>query len=64
MGCTTTPTFIDRLKLTFAAAEPPPCHVFEQVALTAAEENIFVAFLGILTMMVNSDIIHRCISLN
>ena len=28
---------IDHLKLTFVAAKPPPCHVFEQVALTAAE---------------------------
>ena len=25
---------IDHLKLTFAAAKPPPSHVFEQVALT------------------------------
>jgi len=33
------PTFIDHVKLTFAAVKPPPCHVFEQVALTAAEEN-------------------------
>jgi len=30
---------IDHLKLTFVAAKPPPCHVFEQVALTAAEES-------------------------
>jgi len=30
---------IDHLKLAFAAAKPPPCHVFEQVALTAIEEN-------------------------
>jgi len=30
---------IDRLKLTFAAAKPPPCYVFEQVALSATEEN-------------------------
>ena len=28
---------IDHLKLTFAAAKPPPFHVFEQVALEAAE---------------------------
>jgi hypothetical protein len=28
---------IDHLKLTFAAAKPPPSHVFEQVA--AAEES-------------------------
>jgi len=27
------------LKLTFVAAKPPPCHVFEQVALAAAEES-------------------------
>jgi hypothetical protein len=33
------PTFIDHLKLTFVAAKPPPPHVFEQVALAAAEEN-------------------------
>jgi hypothetical protein len=30
---------IDHLKLTFAAAKPPPSHVFEQVALAAAEES-------------------------
>jgi len=30
---------IDHLKLTFLAAKPPPPHVFEQVALTAAEES-------------------------
>ena len=30
---------IDHLKLTFVAAKPPPSHVFEQVALTAAEES-------------------------
>jgi len=30
---------IDHLKLKFVAAKPPPCHVFEQVALTAAEEK-------------------------
>jgi len=28
---------IRHLELTFAAAKPPPAHVFEQVALTAAE---------------------------
>jgi len=32
-------TFIDHLKLTFAAAKPPPSHVFTEVALMAAEEN-------------------------
>jgi len=31
--------FIDHLKLKFVAAKPPPPHVFEQVALTAAEES-------------------------
>jgi transposase len=30
---------INHLKLTFAAAKPPPSHVFEQVALMAAEER-------------------------
>jgi hypothetical protein len=30
---------IDHLKLTFVAEKPPPCHVFEQVALAAAEDN-------------------------
>jgi hypothetical protein len=30
---------IRHLKLTFAAEKPPPSHVFEQVALTAAEES-------------------------
>jgi transposase len=30
---------IDHLELTFVAAKPPPSHVFEQVALTAAEES-------------------------
>jgi len=30
---------IDHLKLTFVADKPPPSHVFEQVALTAAEES-------------------------
>jgi hypothetical protein len=34
-----TPTFIDHLKLRFVADKPPPSHVFEQVALMAAEEN-------------------------
>jgi len=31
---------IAHLKLTFVVAKPPPSHVFEQVALTAAEENV------------------------
>jgi len=31
---------IDHLKLRFVAAKPPPSHVFEQVALTAAEESV------------------------
>jgi hypothetical protein len=35
-----TPIFIARLKLTFVAAKPPPSHVFTQVALMAAEENV------------------------
>jgi len=30
---------IDHLKLTFVADKPPPSHVIEQVALTAAEES-------------------------
>jgi len=30
---------IDHLKLGFVAARPPPSHVFEQVALIAAEES-------------------------
>jgi len=30
---------MEHLKLTFAAAKPPPSHVFEQVALAAAEES-------------------------
>jgi hypothetical protein len=30
---------IVHLKLRFVAAKPPPPHVFEQVALTAAEES-------------------------
>jgi len=34
-----TPTFIDHLKLGFVAAKPPPSHIFEQVALIAAEES-------------------------
>jgi len=30
---------IDHLKLRFVADKPPPSHVFEQVALTAAEDS-------------------------
>lgn len=30
---------IDRLKLRFVAEKPPPCRVFEQVALMADEER-------------------------
>jgi hypothetical protein len=30
---------IDHLKLTFVAEKPPPSHVFQQVALMAAEER-------------------------
>jgi hypothetical protein len=30
---------IDHLKLRFTAAKPPPFHVFEQIALAAAEES-------------------------
>jgi hypothetical protein len=30
---------IRHLELTFAAEKPPPVHVFEQVALMAAEES-------------------------
>ena len=30
---------MEHLKLTFVAAKPPPSHVFEQVALMAAEES-------------------------
>ena len=30
---------IDHLKLRFVAAKPPPPHVFEQIALIAAEES-------------------------
>jgi len=30
---------IDHLNLTFVAEKPPPPHVFEQVALMAAEER-------------------------
>ena len=30
---------IRHLELTFVAERPPPAHVFEQVALTAAEES-------------------------
>jgi hypothetical protein len=37
MDYTPTPKSIDHLKLTFAAAKSPPPHVFEQVALAAAE---------------------------
>jgi len=33
-------SLIDHLKLTFVAEKPPPSHVFEQVALTTAEENV------------------------
>jgi hypothetical protein len=37
------PVVVDRiirhLGLTFAAAKPPPVHVYEQVALAAAEES-------------------------
>jgi hypothetical protein len=28
------------MKLTFVAAKPPPSHIFEQIALAAAEENV------------------------
>jgi hypothetical protein len=37
---------IDHLKLTFVADRPPPSHVFEQVALEAAEGGggIFLSF--------------------
>jgi hypothetical protein len=31
---------IDHLKLMFVAEKPPPSHIFEQVALMAAEENV------------------------
>jgi hypothetical protein len=31
---------INHLKLTFAAAKPPPSHVFTEVALMAAEESV------------------------
>ena len=31
---------IDHLKLRFVAEKPPPSHVFEQVALMAAEERV------------------------
>jgi len=31
---------IDHLKLTFAAAKPPPSHVLSEVALMAAEESV------------------------
>ena len=30
---------IDHLKLTFVAKKPPPCHVFERVALATAERG-------------------------
>jgi hypothetical protein len=30
---------MEYLKLTFVAAKPPACHVFEQVGLLAAEES-------------------------
>jgi hypothetical protein len=30
---------VDHMKLTFVAAKPSPPHVFEQVALAAAEES-------------------------
>jgi hypothetical protein len=40
MAFTPMPTFIDHLKVTFAAAKPPPSHFFEQVALAAAEEPV------------------------
>jgi hypothetical protein len=33
------PVLIRHLKLTFVAEKPPPILVFEQVALTAAEES-------------------------
>jgi hypothetical protein len=31
---------IRHLKLTFAAEKPPPSHIFTEVALMAAEENV------------------------
>lgn len=31
---------IEHVKLTFVAEKPPPSHVFEQVALMAAEERV------------------------
>ena len=31
---------IRHLKLTFAAEKPPPSHIFTDVALMAAEENV------------------------
>jgi hypothetical protein len=31
---------IDHLKLTFAAAKPPPSHIFTEAAFMAAEENV------------------------
>jgi hypothetical protein len=39
MGRTPTPTFIDHLKLTFAAEKPPSSHVFTEVAPLEAEES-------------------------
>jgi hypothetical protein len=39
MGSTPTPKFVRHLGLTFAAEKPPPVHVFETVALAAAEES-------------------------
>ena len=39
MGCTPTPTFMEHLKLTFAAEKPPPSHIFTEVALMEAEES-------------------------
>jgi hypothetical protein len=40
----TEPAVVDRiirhLELTFAAEKPPPVHVFEPVALMAAEESV------------------------
>jgi len=35
--CPAVEGIIDHLKLTFVAEKPPPSHVFEQVALAAAE---------------------------
>jgi hypothetical protein len=33
------PFLVRHLGLTFAAAKPPPAHVFEEVALITAEES-------------------------